>query len=87
MRLAALAAVAGPDDRGDVLRCVEVRCRHRSGDRAEEARRLLVVLAKGCEEELVKAGYGANYERLAKLKAQYDPRNLFRMTLNITPAA
>jgi FAD/FMN-containing dehydrogenase len=38
------------------------------------------------KEELVKAGYGTNYERLAQLKAKYDPTNLFRMNLNITPA-
>jgi FAD/FMN-containing dehydrogenase len=38
------------------------------------------------KEELVKAGYGANYERLRELKAKYDPENLFRMNLNITPA-
>src|SRR5581483_471841 len=36
-------------------------------------------------EALVKAGYGANYERLAALKAKYDPTNLFRMNLNIAP--
>jgi FAD/FMN-containing dehydrogenase len=39
------------------------------------------------KEELVRAGYGANYDRLAALKAKYDPANLFRMNLNITPAS
>jgi len=39
------------------------------------------------KEALVKAGYGGNYERLVALKAQYDPTNLFRMNLNITPAS
>jgi FAD/FMN-containing dehydrogenase len=39
------------------------------------------------KEALVKAGYGANYERLASLKSKYDPSNLFRMNLNIPPAS
>jgi FAD/FMN-containing dehydrogenase len=34
-------------------------------------------------EALLKAGYGANYERLTELKAKYDPTNLFRMNLNL----
>jgi FAD/FMN-containing dehydrogenase len=38
------------------------------------------------KDELVKAGYGANFERLAELKAKYDPTNFFRMNLNIPPA-
>jgi hypothetical protein len=38
------------------------------------------------KEELVKAGYGANYERLRKIKTKYDPTNFFRMNLNVPPA-
>lgn len=38
------------------------------------------------EVDRVRGAYGANYNRLAAIKAHYDPHNLFRMNQNIGPA-
>jgi FAD/FMN-containing dehydrogenase len=35
----------------------------------------------------IPAAYGTNYRRLQRIKAKYDPRNLFRMNQNIQPMA
>ena len=37
-------------------------------------------------EDNVKAAYRDNYARLAQVKRQYDPGNLFRVNKNIKPA-
>ncbi len=36
-------------------------------------------------QTLVRAAYGENYERLVRVKRQYDPGNLFRGNVNIEP--
>jgi len=38
-------------------------------------------------QERVRASYGGNYDRLTRVKAAYDPENLFRVNQNIQPAA
>jgi UDP-N-acetylenolpyruvoylglucosamine reductase len=37
-------------------------------------------------QERVRASYRGNYDRLARIKATYDPENLFRVNQNVRPA-
>jgi FAD/FMN-containing dehydrogenase len=38
-------------------------------------------------QERVKASYGQNYDRLVKIKAKYDPDNVFHVNQNIKPSS
>jgi FAD/FMN-containing dehydrogenase len=37
-------------------------------------------------QERVQATYRGNYDRLARVKAQYDPDNVFHINQNIRPS-
>lgn len=36
-------------------------------------------------QDRIRAAYGDNYDRLAQIKAAYDPHNLFHINQNIKP--
>jgi hypothetical protein len=36
-------------------------------------------------EDLLRASFGGNYDRLKEVKAKHDPENVFRSNLNIPP--
>ena len=50
------------------------------------ARRAYVNYLPPSSPERIREVYGANYPRLARIKAQYDPANLFRSNQNVVPA-
>lgn len=39
------------------------------------------------DEDRIREAFGGNYERLAQVKATYDPENVFNSTQNVVPAA
>jgi Berberine and berberine like len=56
-----------------------------TGYRHRDAKFVLNVHGRWEESDRVAAAYGANYNRLALIKKQYDPDNLFHVNQNIKP--
>jgi FAD/FMN-containing dehydrogenase len=44
-------------------------------------------MMEGEGDDRIRATYRDNYERLARIKAKYDPDNFFRVNQNIQPYA
>jgi hypothetical protein len=38
-------------------------------------------------QQLLRGGYGRDYERLLEVKRRYDPANLFRLNANVAPGS
>jgi Berberine and berberine like len=67
--------------RGAVRQCVDALRPHATG-----AGGYINTMAD-IEEDRVRASYGlAKYERLARIKATYDPDNVFHRNVNVKPA-
>lgn len=97
----ALDATAFPHRNANFVMNVHTRWREPADERRsiEWARQLFAEAAPHAtggvyvnfmpEDEIdrVSSAYGANYARLAALKAKYDPGNLFRLNQNVQPSA
>ena len=51
------------------------------------ARRYLNYLGEDEGDDALASAYGANLPQVRKLKAKYDPQNVFHLNQNIRPAA
>src|SRR5262249_14027756 len=77
----------GPDPEGNAARTAWVREYWEALRPYAEAGSYVNFLGDDEGEDRIKAAYGANYGRLAEVKAKYDPTNLFRVNQNIRPTA
>ena len=77
---------------GDLFRRAEYEAARRLWNATIDKHPGLIVRCTGVPDwgvpaEFVRAAFGANYARIARVKAQYDPTNFVRVNQNITPAA
>jgi FAD/FMN-containing dehydrogenase len=75
------------DDPADDARCIEWAREFFAAMSAHALGSVYVNFMPNDERDRVQAAYGANFARLAAIKAKWDPTNLFRMNQNIEPAA
>jgi FAD/FMN-containing dehydrogenase len=74
------------DDAGDDRLCIEWSRDFFNASAPFASSGVYVNFMTADETDRVRSAYGANYDRLAKVKRQYDPDNLFRVNQNIAPA-
>jgi FAD/FMN-containing dehydrogenase len=74
------------DDAGDDRRCIGWSRDFFNASAPFASGGVYVNFLTAEETDRVRSAYGANYDRLAKIKRQYDPDNLFRVNQNIAPA-
>jgi Berberine and berberine like len=69
------------EDPGELLKAIPTRT-----ERIAAGRRITREALTEEEGDRVAAAYGPNYDRLAQIKKQYDPGNLFHLNQNIKPS-
>jgi len=74
------------DDAADDERCIAWSREYFKASAPFASAGVYVNFLTADEEDRVRAAYGSNYDRLAQVKKQYDPKNLFRTNWNVKPA-
>lgn len=85
MRAVSVDPETGQQDQREHRQCLGPRIL--GGPPAARQRRRGYVNVMALDEDRVRESYGeVKYERLARIKAKYDPDNVFRRNVNIKPA-
>ncbi len=74
------------DDAADDKRCIEWSRAYFEATKPFASAGAYVNFMTEDEGDRVRSAYGSNYDRLVRVKREYDPENLFRTNWNVKPA-